>query len=252
MIGCPSDIHVYSIGLGAECPVLLNVRNGSLADIRANDGKMALNQPSTSEIYSRNPIADYVATGVPMSFMPIGQWQVHDPTGRRKYVSAEERRRFLAAADQLAPDMQALAYVLTYTGCRISEALSLGPHRLELEAGALVFQTLKRRRLTFRRVPVPPWLLAMLRDLPIQGDRYWPIHRATAWRCLKRVMLAAGIVGPMATCKGLRHAFGIHAAACGVPPNLIAKWLGHASLTTTAIYLDAVGEEEREFAARMW
>jgi len=28
--------------------------------------------------------------------------------------------------------------------------------------------------------------------------------------------------------------------------------MGHASGATTAIYLDAVGWEEREFAGRMW
>jgi integrase len=187
-----------------------------------------------------------------MSFMQIGRWQVHDDTGRRKYVSAEERRRFLSAADLLAPDMRALAYVLAYSGCRISEALELGPHRLDPDAGALVLRTLKRRRLAFRRVPVPPWLLAMLLDFSTSDDRFWRLHRATAWRCMKCAMASAGINGPMATCKGLRHGFGIHAAACGVPPNLIAKWLGHASLSTTAIYLDAVGEEERRFAERMW
>jgi integrase len=186
-----------------------------------------------------------------MSFMQIGQWQVHDGTGRRKYVSYDECRRFLAAADRLRPELRALAYVLAYTGCRISEALSLGPHRVDIEDGALVFQTLKRRRTLFRRVLVPRRLLEMLLDLP-PGERFWPIHRATAWRHIKEAMDAAGISGPMATCKGLRHGFGMHAAACGIPPNLIGKWLGHASLSTTAIYLDAVGAEERGFAERMW
>jgi len=32
----------------------------------------------------------------------------------------------------------------------------------------------------------------------------------------------------------------------------VQRWLGHASMTTTAIYLDALGEEEREIAARIW
>jgi integrase len=41
-------------------------------------------------------------------------------------------------------------------------------------------------------------------------------------------------------------------AASAVPLNLVQRWLGHASLTTTAIYLDALGDEEREIAARMW
>jgi integrase/recombinase XerD len=52
--------------------------------------------------------------------------------------------------------------------------------------------------------------------------------------------------------KGLRHGFGIRAASRNIPPNLIQRWMGHASLKTTAIYLDAVGAEEREFASRMW
>jgi integrase/recombinase XerD len=54
------------------------------------------------------------------------------------------------------------------------------------------------------------------------------------------------------TPKGLRHSFGIHAIRSGVPLNLVQRWLGHASMTTTAIYRDALGEEEREIAARMW
>ena len=54
------------------------------------------------------------------------------------------------------------------------------------------------------------------------------------------------------TPKGLRHSFGIHAIRSGALLDLAQRWLGHASMTTTAIYLDALGEEEREIAARMW
>jgi integrase/recombinase XerD len=52
--------------------------------------------------------------------------------------------------------------------------------------------------------------------------------------------------------KGLRHGFGVAAVSAGIPLNLVQKWLGHAQLTTTAIYADAVGEEEQSIAARMW
>jgi site-specific recombinase XerD len=78
------------------------------------------------------------------------------------------------------------------------------------------------------------------------------MHRATAWRTVKLTMSRAGISGPMSSPKGLRHGFGIRAASRGVPPNLIQRFMGHASFTTTAIYLDAVGAEERQFASRMW
>jgi len=33
---------------------------------------------------------------------------------------------------------------------------------------------------------------------------------------------------------------------------MVQKWLGHRNLETTAIYMDAQGDEERELAARMW
>ena len=41
-------------------------------------------------------------------------------------------------------------------------------------------------------------------------------------------------------------------AGAGIPLNLVQKWLGHAQLTTTAIYADAVGAEEKDIARRMW
>jgi integrase len=38
----------------------------------------------------------------------------------------------------------------------------------------------------------------------------------------------------------------------GIALNMVQKWLGHAQLTTTAIYADAVGDEEQSIAAKMW
>ena len=65
-------------------------------------------------------------------------------------------------------------------------------------------------------------------------------------------MAAAGITGKAAMPKGLRHGFGVKAFQSNVPPHLVQRWLGHASLKTTAIYGDVIGPEERAFAARMW
>jgi integrase/recombinase XerD len=39
---------------------------------------------------------------------------------------------------------------------------------------------------------------------------------------------------------------------CGVPLNIIQKWLGHADIATTAIFTNVLGPEERAIAARMW
>ena len=65
-------------------------------------------------------------------------------------------------------------------------------------------------------------------------------------------MATAGIEGPQACPKGLRHAYGVAAVAAGVPLPTVAAVLGHASLTTTAIDTTAIGVEARELVARMW
>ena len=128
-----------------------------------------------------------------------------------------------------------------------------------------MFESLKkRRRGVFRAVPVPPALLDQLdlvhglREARRRGEghldkRLWPWTRTHAWRRVKAVMRAAGVGdGPHATAKGLRHGYGVHAIGCGVPLNLLSRWMGHASLEVTAVYADALGAEERAIAARMW
>jgi site-specific recombinase XerD len=44
----------------------------------------------------------------------------------------------------------------------------------------------------------------------------------------------------------------VQAVTAGVPLDLVQRWLGHAQLTTTAIYADAVGAEEQAIVQRMW
>lgn len=180
-------------------------------------------------------------------------WQIFDGEGQRKYVSQSERLRFLDSAEHAPLPIKTLCYLLVYTGCRISEALSLRRHHIDEDRHVVTFQTLKRRKLVFRSVPIPVMLTTMLLALCALGKAsLWQMHRVTAWRWIKHVMRDARIIGPMATCKGLRHGFGIWAAMQSVPPNLIQRWMGHASPATTSIYMDAVGKEERRFAARMW
>jgi integrase/recombinase XerD len=74
----------------------------------------------------------------------------------------------------------------------------------------------------------------------------------TGWRAVRAVMETARIGGPQASPKGLRHGFGVAAVSAGIPLNLVQKWLGHAQLTTTAIYADAGGAEEKDIARKMW
>lgn len=65
-------------------------------------------------------------------------------------------------------------------------------------------------------------------------------------------MRTAGIEGPQACPRGLRHSYGVAAVTADVPLATIATVLGHASLTTTATYTTAIGTEAREFVSRVW
>jgi integrase/recombinase XerD len=189
--------------------------------------------------------------------------QLSDSQGRRKYFTDEERNAFLEASSRANREVRSFCGVLLYTGCRISEALALTAKDIDLSAQTIVFETLKKRkRGVYRRVPVPSELLDSLdmihglRQLQRKGkvnERLWPWRRMTAWRKIEAVIKDAGISeGPHASPKGLRHGFGIAAVSKGVALNLLQRWLGHSQMTTTAIYADASGKEERDIAARMW
>ena len=80
----------------------------------------------------------------------------------------------------------------------------------------------------------------------------WPFTGPTASRHVAALMRTAGVEGPQACAKGLRHAYGVAAVAAGVPLPTVAAVLGHAHLTTTALYSTAIGAETRELVARMW
>lgn len=177
--------------------------------------------------------------------------------GRRKYLTPAERVRFIAAALAVpCPKVSALCLVLAHSGCRISEALALTRYSLEPEEALIAIQSLKKRKDgVMREIPIPPDLMVRLQALvPAYGTgRLWTYSRGRAWQLVKAVMQTAQIVpGPHACPKGLRHGYGVQAIRCGVPLHLLQRWLGHASLSTTAIYTQVIGEEEREIAQRMW
>jgi integrase len=180
--------------------------------------------------------------------------------GQRKYLTPPERARFIAAAKaHPRPEVRTLCLTLAYTGCRVSEALALTAMSVEAEAGFIALRSLKKRNgeIVIREVPVPGDLLNDLESTHTVSERtrhvLWSFCRSRAWQLVKAVMVEAGIAnGPHACPKGLRHGFGIHAIRSGVPINLVQRWLGHARMETTAIYLQAMGEEERSIAARMW
>jgi integrase/recombinase XerD len=188
---------------------------------------------------------------------------VFGESGARKYLNATERERFITSARRAPPDVGLFCLVLAWSGARISEVLALTPISIDTDSGVANVTTLKRRkRGMVRQVPLPPELLAELdwefhlrsaqRDPDLADQRIWRWSRTTAWRRVKEIMAEAEIFGAPAMPKGLRHGFGVKAFQSNVPPHLVQRWLGHASLRTTTIYGNVIGPDERVFAVRMW
>lgn len=189
------------------------------------------------------------------------EWDLYDEDGNRKYLTLGEREQYFTSIPKtLDRDRRTFALLLYYTGCRISEGLAVTHSRIDYAKKGVVFQTLKRRKKTFRFVPLPGHFLEKLDDVhkvkDFQKDqpkeKLWSFGRTTAWRCISNVMDEAGIVGVQATPKGLRHSFVIHHQELGTPEHMIQRWLGWASRDMIEVYGKAVGKEERALAAKLW
>jgi len=205
---------------------------------------------------------------MPKSPSPYQGMSLYTPIGERKYLTSDERKRFLAALPIIDdPAERTFCEMIHWTGCRPSEALALHAVNIDLAESVVAICSLKKRGEQkgrhFRAVPVPPEFTSRLDDVhglrmaQAGGDGgcselLWPFGRTKGWRLVRMVMIAAGLGGVKGCARGLRHAMGVHAAVTHVPETRLQFWLGHASLETTAIYLDACGPEDRAIAQRMW
>lgn len=177
--------------------------------------------------------------------------------GRRKYLNSSEINLFMKASTLFSDDIQAFCLMIAYTGCRISEALSLCERSIDFTSRCVIILSLKKRgKIVYRSVPLPTDYLRFLRTWMNSRndsmDHLWPWSRMTGYRRIREVMQAANIDGYHASPKGLRHGFGVRAIQASVPLNLVQRWLGHVNIKTTAIYTDAIGPEERQLASKMW
>ena len=185
----------------------------------------------------------------------------------------EVARLFGAIKEQRFRTILRLIYVC---GLRIREATTLQVSDIKAEPPRLHLHHTKGQK--ERYVPLPP---AMLREL----RAYWRTHRNPQWvfpglgrgwregpggrerlaqtaepmgvasiqHCMR--LLVAEVRLPKGTCPHtLRHSYATHLIEAGVSIRLLAKFMGHSSIETTAIYahLTAVNEAHAcEAAARL-
>ncbi len=84
-----------------------------------------------------------------MREQPYDDLSLFDLSGRRKYLNAAERHRFMRKAEWTPPSVRLFCLVLGWSGGRISEVLALTPARIDFEVGVVksfVLSSVARRQ----------------------------------------------------------------------------------------------------------
>jgi len=141
--------------------------------------------------------------------------------------------------------------VLRFTGARIGEVLLLNDTTdVNFREAEIRMPTLKRRQLVYRQVFVPQNVTAeiatYLAEFPEMRGKVFKIYQSNFRRTFYERAKEAGIPKKLAHPHILRHTRAIELLRAGVPVTIVQDQLGHAYLTTTAVYLRISGQEARE------
>ena len=100
------------------------------------------------------------------------EWSLYDERGNRKYMTADERAAFFKSISPALPHSsgrikRTFALMLYYSGCRISEGLSVTAKSVDFSERGVVFKTGKKRngKIKYRFVPLPDTFLEKLDDV---------------------------------------------------------------------------------------
>lgn len=164
-------------------------------------------------------------------------------------LSREEVQRILACVRR--PHYRVCLSTIYACGLRLQEGVSL--QVADIDSARMMIHVRQGKGNKDRYVPLPHRGLLMLRAhwlthrhrvwlFPARGQHGRPIPQATtplADRSVQRAFTAAlaesGVQKP-ASVHSLRHAWATHLLEAGVSLRLIQTYLGHSSLTTTALY----------------
>jgi integrase len=196
--------------------------------------------------------------------------RLFDEQGRRLFFNHEERTAFLKAADKTVDTTRTFCGLLYYTGCNLTEALTLTPAQIDFTARTIILQgTTPRRHDIKRAIPVPDAFIALLDEThhfrraqsAAEADLLiWPQDIKTMREKVNRVIRAAGIAGgPHAQPKGIRYGFLVEAIRCGIILTRAEKWMGYSHTNSLGHYVDQLAQyapelvgDERGDASLMW
>ena len=180
-------------------------------------------------------------------------------------LSVEEVRRVLKAA---TPFHNQIYFTTVYSlGLRLHEALSLQVS--DMDGQRLQVHVHRGKGAKDRYVPLPAETLALLRTswkthrhstwlFPATGQDHQqsstatsPMGRSSVQGAFRTAKHRAGITKTGVAIHTLRHSYATHLREAGVNPRLIQRYLGHAQLETTMIYLHLTHKGQEEAYERL-
>ena len=172
------------------------------------------------------------------------------------YLTREEMEALLAAPDQMqwaGRRDYALLLTMYNSGARVSELASL--QRSQVRLGPSTFLMLHGKGRKERTVPLWPNTARVLRawlqepratpsEIAFPNARGAALTRDGVDYLVKKAAQKAAAICPSLATKPvsphvIRHATGVHLLQSGVDIAVIALWLGHESIETTHIYVEA-------------
>jgi len=182
------------------------------------------------------------------------------PLQRRevKYLSEEQVNRLTEAFqryfDESPPGYRRIRgrswviyLLLRFTGARLSEVLSLSIEDIDWRNAEVKLPTLKQKKPSFRVVPVPQLLVAemgrFLAEFPDMREELFKITTRAFRYVFRDRCKEAGLPQELSHPHVLRHTRAIELLRAGVPVSVVQQLLGHAYLSTTAVYLRFSGTE---------
>ncbi len=206
--------------------------------------------------------------------MPVEARAMHDIKG---FFTPEQVEAMIESCDNMRD--QVLIRLLWRTGMRVSELVRPGKDRSPVlglrvsnilwDENALIIRHAKRTDNPPRRIDIDPETLAMVREYlekrPDRSEFVIPITRQMAYLVVRRAAERIGIteVGDRLVSKRrhphphhLRHSLAVHSVRVtgGNYADLIRlqQQLGHASIATTAGYIQFSNEEQRKWYDDLW
>ncbi len=199
-----------------------------------------------SDIQRRKPnlSLDNVDNGQVISHLTPDELTALTNKFRENYDERENARKGITAAQY--GRYWLIFLFLRNTGARLTEVLSINEDRdIDVRHAEVTLLSLKKRRkakqhLT-RVVPVPPEIInEYLRFINLHPDfkgKAFKVNRIVFFLKFREFATEVGIPMELAHPHILRHTRAIELLRRGVPVTIVQQLLGHATLSTTALYL---------------